>query len=121
MKSRMLFLASMALLAAANAEVINLKCQTQDATGGKKVESWIAIDASQNIMRINGEALPLILTNDAYTSRTKMVAGFVTINRIDRQSGEIVRTTLYQEDRDGSRAIVDKGTCERANPPPTKF
>jgi hypothetical protein len=111
------FALSCALADPALAEVVNLKCSLSDPKGGPPMDSWVSIDQAQNLMRVNGEGLPLVMTNESYASRSLPVAGFITVRNINRQTGAITVSQLS-----GSQVFgVMKGSCERSDPPPTKF
>ena len=116
-RAALLATAIMLVAAASNAEPINLKCLVQDPKEGKQYESWIVVDTAANYMRVNGAALELSITNEYYSSTTKPVGGFITVRRLNRSNGELLVSELYQS----SVARVQKGTCERSEPPPTKF
>jgi hypothetical protein len=117
LKNTLLLASFLLLSAASHAAAFNLRCLVKDDKADTQNESWIAIDVEANYMRVSGSALELSVTNEYYSSKTKPVAGFTTIRRIDRSSGEIVVTELYQS----SVAWQQKGTCERADPPKAKF
>lgn len=111
------FFGTAVLMASAfgHAHALDLKCSFADTAAG--AEEWIGIDPQANIMRVGGEALPLVMTNDNYASRTPSVAGFVTIRRIDRHTGSLTVSTIRGAEVVRSR----QGSCEPASPPATKF
>jgi hypothetical protein len=98
------------------AEPLNLKCAV-NYPNGEISETWLVIDTALNLMRVDGMAHELSLTNDAYVSVSRPVGGFVTVRRVDRVTGELTTTDLYGSHKVNPR----KGVCEKAVPPATKF
>lgn len=100
-----------------HAQTIHLRCSIGGPFADGSHISWIAIDQAANFMRVNGDALPLNVTNEKYTSRSRETSSFATLRSIDRMSGEISVATVYQ----GRIESTTKGLCEKAEPPAAKF
>lgn len=99
------------------AQTFHLKCAIGAPAADNSHYSWIAIDQAANFMRVNGDALPLSVTNEKYSSRSRDTGAFATLRSIDRTSGEITVATIYE----GRIASTVKGSCEKADPPSAKF
>lgn len=106
-------LAALFCTAQAFAGQTNLRCTLTDLKDGTHSESWIVIDPDANYMRIDGVARPLTMTNERYTS-SQQIGSFTRISTIDRNTGEIKVSSLYQ----GQVVLPHTGTCEKATPPP---
>lgn len=109
------FVAAMALLCAGQtfAQQVNLRCVLTDLKDGKQSETWIVIDPVANYMRIDGVARALTMTNERYSS-SQQISAFTKITTIDRNTGEISVSSLYE----GQVVLPHKGACEKASPPP---
>lgn len=68
-------------------------------------------------MRVDGQATPLNMTNEVYSTRTPEAGGFSTIYAVNRNTGKLTVATTYQ----GAIALKVDGSCEPATPPATKF
>lgn len=108
------FIGAIALLCAgqAFADQVNLRCTLTDKDG-QRSETWIVIDPVANYMRINGVARSLIMSHDRYTS-SQQIGAFTKITTIDRNTGEIKVSSLYQS----QVVLPSSGSCEKAAPPP---
>jgi len=114
-----MYVGAIALMLAgqAFADQVNLRCSLTDLKDGRQSESWIVIDPASNYMRVDGVARPLTMSNERYSS-SQQIGSFTKITSIDRVTGEINVTSLYQ----GQVVLPHKGNCEKAVPQTaTKF
>lgn len=114
-----MFIAGAALICAgqASADQLSLRCTLTDLKDGTRSESWVVIEPAANYMRVDGVARPLTMSNDRY-STSQQIGSFNKITTIDRNTGEINISSVYQ----GEIVLPKRGVCEKAAPPlPTKF
>ncbi|MGJ7497495.1 hypothetical protein ACSFA8_20805 [Variovorax sp. RT4R15] len=95
------------------AQQVNLKCTLTFLKDGTQSETWIVVDPVANYMRVNGVARPLTMSNDRYSS-SQQIGAFTKITAIDRNTGEINVSSLYE----GQVVLPYRGSCEKAAPPP---
>lgn len=93
-----------------------LRCTVKDLKDGVQSETWVVIDPEANYMRVNGVARPLVMSNERYSS-SQQIGSFTQTTVIDRNSGEITVSSLYQ----GEVVLPGRGSCEKATPPTPKF
>lgn len=112
-----LLAAGLFTVSGAQAADITLKCVMSKSKDGSTSEIWVVINQDKNEMSVDGDRGPLSVTNDYYTSRSRPVASFVNIYRLDRKTGDFVITGLYE----GVQHAQRLGVCDKAEPPATKF
>lgn len=96
---------------------MTLKCLVQNPANNSQYETWLTIDPEANYMRANGKALELRATSDFYSSTTRPEGGFKTVRSLQRDTGELTVTEIYD-----SRVVWEHiGACEKATPQEKKF
>lgn len=109
-------LSALAATGVSLAEPLHLRCTSNDSKGGASSETWVVIDVDANSMRVNGQAYPLNMTNEAYSS-VQRSGPFTMVRTIDRRTGGYKATDVYE----GKPVIERIGECEKSQPPATKF
>ena len=99
------------------AQSVYLKCDLEGVDNGPGSESWIEVNGENNLLRVSGVAIPLMMTNDFYGGITAPTGRFRTKYEINRNTGEILITEF------GGRTVIweRKGSCIKADPPSKKF
>ncbi|WP_156480922.1 hypothetical protein [Variovorax sp. PAMC 28711] len=99
-----------------SAQQVTLRCDLTYLKDGTKSELWVVIDPAANMMRVNGSARSLVMTNERYIGSDQSGA-FTRIASIDRNTGEIDVSSVYEN----QVVLPSKGICAKATPPATKF
>jgi hypothetical protein len=103
--------------AVAGAQTVHLRCVTEGIQPGTTYEAQVVINVDQNVFRLDGETLGLVMTDDIYGAVSRLLGRPSSKRVIDRKTGEI--TVTYFDGPDGP--FDRKGSCEKVEPPLRKF
>lgn len=83
--------------------------------GGSDVS--LVIDVRNNLMRADGPAIPLSVTDDVYSSVASVTRDFKTVRSVNRHTGKLLIGEMYG----GQVTSRRTGVCEKTEPKISKF